>query len=97
MGDQEIGRLLARAKSLESKQLFVKAADYYIKAGMEYEAAAAFEKAAAYGKAEALFRKLGKDDDAMRCKEKREKSSSDAGKTWQDLQSEFQQDKGNPY
>ena len=33
----------------------------------------------------------------MRCKEKREKSSSDAGKTWQDLQSEFQQDKGNPY
>jgi hypothetical protein len=97
MEAQEKERLLSRAKSLEAKQLFVKAADYYLKAEMGFEAASAYEKAMAYDKAEALFRKLGKNEDAERCREKREKSSSERGKTWQDLQSEFQQDKGNPY
>ena len=97
MDEQDKQLLVEKAKRLESKQLFVKAADYFLKADMESEAASAYEKAMAYGKAEALFKKLGKAEDAARCKGKREKSSSDAGKSWLDLQSEFQKDKGNPY
>lgn len=97
MEETEKQQLVEKAHRLEAKQLFVKAADYYLKVDMGFEAASAYEKAMAFEKAESLFRKLGKNEDAERCKAKREKASGEAGRTWQDLQSEFQKDKGNPY
>ncbi len=95
MDEQEKQQLIEKARRLEGKQLFVRAAETYLKIGMDPEAAAAFEKCGAYDKAEGLYKKLGRGKDAERCAKKRGESMS--GTTWQDLQSEFQQDKGNPY
>ena len=87
--------LLAKAKRLEDKMLFVRAAETYLKLGMNTEAAGAYEKGSAFEKAAELFTKLGKKEDAGRCIKKRDAAST--GTTWQDMQAEFQQDKGNPY
>ena len=86
--------LLAKAKRLEGKYLFVKAGEVYLSLSMVAEAAAAFEKGSDYSHAAALFDKLGKKADAERCRKLRDANST--GATWQDLQSEFQQDAGNP-
>ena len=95
MDDEEKAKLLAKAKRLEEKLLYVKAADIYLKLGMNDEAASALEKGGAFDRAAELFAKAGKEEDAARCRAKRDAAST--GQTWQDLQSEFQQDKGNPY
>jgi hypothetical protein len=95
MDDAEKSGLLARAKRLEGKMLFVKAADIYVGLGMGQEAASAYEKGSAFDKAAEQFSKLGKMDDAARCRKKRDENST--GGTWQDLQAEFQKDAGNPY
>ena len=95
MEGEEKEKLIARAQRLEGKMLFVKAADAYIAAGREREAASAFEKGSAFYKACALFKKLGMDADAKRCSEKRDAGSS--GRSWQDEQADFQKDAGNPY
>jgi len=95
MEESEKTALLAKAKRLEEKMLFVKAAEIYLKAEMREEAAFAYEKASAFDKAADLFSKLGKSEDAERCRKKRDAAAT--GRTWQDLQAEFQQDKGNPY
>ena len=95
MDDSEKSALLARAKRLEGKMLFVKAAEIYLELGMRAEAAAAYEKGSAFDKAAEQFVKLGKKEDAARCRKKRDENST--GGTWQDLQAEFQKDAGNPY
>ena len=95
MEEQEKQKLLSRAKRLEEKSLFVKAAETYLLLGMEGEAAASYEKCGAFDRAIALFKKLGKGEDAARCGKKRDAAST--GKTWADLQADFQKDKGNPY
>jgi len=95
MEEAEKQELVARAKRLEEKSLFVKAAEAYLKAGMGAEAAAAYEKGGAFSLAATLFKKLGKLSDSKRCEAKRDAAST--GQTWQDLQAEFQKDSGNPY
>ena len=95
MDEAEKTGLLARAKRLEEKMLFVKAAEIYISFSMEAEAADAFEKGSDYSRAALLFDKLGKKEDAARCRKKRDAAST--GGTWQDIQAEFQKDAGNPY
>ncbi len=95
MDDEEKAKLLARAKRLEEKTLFVKAAEIYLSLSMEKEAAGTFEKGSDYTRAASLFEKLGKKDDAARCRKKRDADST--GGTWQDIQAEFQKDAGNPY
>ena len=95
MEESERQALAQRAASLEKKQLYVKAAEVYLKAGMGQDAARALETCGAYERAEKLFRELGMAQDADRCAKKRDSVSS--GQTWMDLQAEFQQDKGNPY
>ncbi|MEM2138132.1 MAG: hypothetical protein QW568_03525 [Candidatus Anstonellaceae archaeon] len=95
MEESEKQALVAKAERLEKKMLFVKAADIYLKLEMWERAASAYEKASAFGKAADLFSKLGKNEDAERCRKKRDAAAT--GQTWQDLQAEFQQDKGNPY
>ena len=95
MDEAEKTGLLAKAKRLEEKLLFVKAADAYLKLGMQPEAASALEKGGAFDRAAELFSKIGRKEDAVRCRAKRDAAAN--GQTWQDLQSEFQQDKGNPY
>jgi hypothetical protein len=95
MEEGEKAKLLARASRLEAKMLFVKAAEAYLSLSMEAEAAAAYEKGGDYSRAAGLFAKLGKEGDAARCRKKRDEGAT--GSTWQDLQAEFQQDKGNPY
>jgi hypothetical protein len=95
MDDSEREKLLARAKRLEGKMLFVKAGEAYLALLMEAEAAGAFERGGDYGRAAALFEKLGKPEDASRCRKLRDENST--GSTWQDEQAKFQQDKGNPY
>ena len=95
MDDEEKTKQLARAKRLEDKMLFVKAAEIYLSLSMEAEAAAAFERGSDYSRAASLFEKLGKADDAARCKKLRDAAST--GGTWQDMQAEFQKDAGNPY
>ena len=94
MDENEKAALLAKAKRLEGKYLFVKAGEIYLSLLMDAEAAAAFEKGSDYSRAAALFDKLGKKEDAARCRKLRDQNST--GSTWQDLQSEFQQDAGNP-
>jgi len=95
MDDEEKKALLAKAKRLEEKLLYVKAAEAYLKLSMEEGAAAAYEKGGDFGKAALLFEKMGKKGDAARCRKKRDEAST--GQTWQDMQSEFQHDSGNPY
>ncbi len=95
MEETEKDALVAKAKRLEEKMLFVRAAEIYLKLEMKPEAAAAYEKGSAFEKAADLFAKLGKKEDAERCRKKRDAAST--GTTWQDMQAEFQQDKGNPY
>ncbi|MFA5929593.1 MAG: hypothetical protein WC861_01815 [Candidatus Micrarchaeia archaeon] len=95
MDDAEKTRLLARAKRLEEKMLFVKAAEIYLSLSMEAEAAVAYERGSDYTRAAALFEKLGKGEDAARCRKSRDAAST--GGTWQDIQAEFQKDAGNPY
>lgn len=94
MEESEKQALISRAKKCEGKQLFVKAAEYYIEAGMESEAAFAYEKAAAYLKAEEIYGRLGRAEDAARCKKLREETTNQP--TWADLQADFQKDRGNP-
>ena len=95
MEETEKQELMAKAKRLEGKQMFVKAAEIYASLGMGIEAAKAFESASAYDKAIALFEKAGKKEDAVRCRKKRDAAST--GQTWQDMQADFQHDSGNPY
>ena len=95
MDEEEKQKLLARAKRLEEKMLFVKAAEIYVSLSMEKEAAIAYEKGSAFDKAEPIFLKLGKKADAERCKLKKEAAAT--GRSWLDMQAEFQQDAGNPY
>ena len=95
MDDEEKQSLLLRAAVLEKKQLFVKAAEAYLKAGEEGKAAKAYEKGCAYDKAIALFEKMGDSEGAERCRKLRDAASG--GGSWLDLQSEFQKDAGNPY
>jgi hypothetical protein len=94
MDEAERQKLAEKAKRLEEKMLFVKAGEVYLSLSMQPEAAGAFEKGGDYTRAAALFRQLGREEDARRCEEKRDGAS---GKSWLELQSEFQQDKGNPY
>ena len=93
--EEEKKELAAKAKRLEEKQLFVKAAEIHLKLGDGAGAAAAYEKGGDFGRAAALFEKMGKGEDAARCRKKRDEASS--GATWQDMQAEFQKDGGNPY
>lgn len=95
MDENEKAALVAKAKRLEGKMLFVKAAEIYISLSMKEEAAAAYEKGSAFDKAAGIFDELGKAEDAARCRKLRDANST--GGTWQDLQSEFQKDAGNPY
>ena len=95
MDEMEKQSLLAKAARLEAKMLFVKAGDISLSLMMRGNAAEAYEKGGAYDKAIAQFEKLGKNDDADRCRAKRDEGRS--GKTWSDEQVEFQKDKGNPY
>lgn len=95
MDENEKTALAAKAKRLEGKQMFVKAAEAYFSLGMNEDAASAYERGGAFEKAAVLFSKLGKEAEAARCRAKRDAAST--GQTWQDLQAEFQQDKGNPY
>ena len=95
MDETEKTKLLARAKRLEEKMLFVKAAEIYLSLSMEAEAAVAYEKGSDYTRAADLFTKLGKAEDAARCRKNRDAAST--GGTWQDIQAEFQKDAGNPY
>ena len=95
MDETEKEKLLARAKRLEGKMLFVKAAEIYLSLAMEAVAAAAFEKGSDYTRAASLFEKLGKKEDVLRCRKLRDAAST--GGTWQDIQAEFQKDAGNPY
>jgi hypothetical protein len=90
----DMAQLLERAKRLESKQLFVKAAEFYLQAGKEDMAASAYEKGGAFSDAEALFSKLGMIEDAARCKKAREEAQNPT--TWDDLHAQFQAEKGNP-
>lgn len=94
MEQSERGELLAKAKRLEGKLLFVKAGDIYLAIQMKEDAASAYERGSAFDKAIAVFRELGRPKDAKRCEEKRAAGST--GQTWQDLHSEFQRDNGNP-
>jgi hypothetical protein len=95
MEEEEKAKLLARARRLEEKMLFVKAAEAYLSLSMGAEAASAFERGGDYSRAAELFAKLGKEGDAARCRKKRDEGAT--GSTWQDLQAEFQKDAGNPY
>ena len=95
MDEEEKAKLLARAKRLEEKMLFVKAADAYLQLSMQDEAATALERGGDYSRAAELYTKLGKKGDAERCRKLRDANST--GNTWQSMQAEFQQDKGNPY
>jgi len=95
MDAEEKALLVAKAKRLEGKLLYVKAAEVHLLLGDEQSAAADYERGSDFGKAAALFEKMGKKDDAERCRKKRDEAST--GQTWQDLQSEFQKDSGNPY
>ncbi|MCX6769880.1 MAG: hypothetical protein NT051_04345 [Candidatus Micrarchaeota archaeon] len=95
MDDAQKAELIAKAKRLEGKMLYVKAAAVYLELGMGAEAAAAYEKCGDYGKAADLFVKLKREADAARCRKKRDENST--GNTWQDLQADFQKDAGNPY
>ena len=95
MDGPEKAALLAKAKRLEEKLLYVKAADAYLQLGMQPEAASALEKGGAFDKAAGLFSSIGRKEDAARCMAKRDAAAT--GQTWQDLQSEFQKDSGNPY
>ena len=95
MDESERTLLIAKAARLEEKMLFVKAAEVYLKLSEDGKAAEAYEKGSAFDRAAALFSKAGKDKDAARCRAKRDAAST--GQTWQDVQSEFQKDSGNPY
>lgn len=95
MDEQGKTAIVEKARHLEGKQLFVKAAEAYLQAQMREEAAKAYESGGALLKAEELFGKIGKAEDAARCKKKREEEINQP--TWADLQAEFQQDRGNPY
>ena len=95
MDDSEKEKLLARAKRLEEKMLFVKAAEAYLLLSMQGEAASAFERGGDYTRAAELYEKQGKKEYAARCRKLRDEGAT--GNTWQDIQAEFQQDKGNPY
>jgi hypothetical protein len=94
MDEAETSSLISKAKRLEGKLLFVKAGDIYLSVGMKGEAASAYEKGSAFDKAITIFRALGKPKDVKRCEDKR--AAGATGQTWQDLQSEFQRDSGNP-
>lgn len=95
MEETEKRELLAKAQRLEGKMLYVKAGDIYLQIGIREKAAAAYENGGAFDKAVMQFEKLGRKEDADRCKSKLDAARS--GKTWADEQAEFQQDKGNPY
>lgn len=81
---------LAKAARLEAKSLYVKAAQIYEKLGHEEKAAAAYENGGDFEKAISIFEKLGKSDDAKRCRGKKEAAAQP--ETWDDLQAKFQAD-----
>lgn len=85
--DADKAALAQKAARLESKQLYVKAAEIYAQLGEEGKAAVALEKAGAYDKAEALFLKLGDKEGAARCKKAAEDQKNP--QTWSELQTEF--------
>lgn len=95
MEPEEKQKLLDKAKRLEGKLLFVKAAEIYLSLGMEEDAAKALETAGAFDRAILIFTKLGKEEDTQRCKKKRDAAAT--GQTWQDAQADFQKEGGNPY
>jgi len=95
MEEAEKQELLAKAKRLEGKLLYVKAAEIYLKLSDEKSAASTYEKGGDLSKAAGLFEKIGKKGDAERCRKKRDAAAT--GQTWQDMQSDFQKDSGNPY
>ena len=95
MEEPEKNELLARAKRLEAKLLYGKAGEIYLSLGMEEQAAKAYETAGLFDKAILLYKKLGKKEDIARCVKKRDAGLT--GSTFQSVQAEFQQDKGNPY
>lgn len=94
VSEDEIAKLVARAEALEKKQLFVKAAECYLKAGMKDKAAGAYEAGYAFKEAEGLYLELNRPEDAERC---RKKGSETSTGTWSDEQARFQREWGNPY
>lgn len=95
MSEEKNSKYVSKAEELEKKQLFVKAAEYYLKAGFKEKAAKAYESGFSFKEAEALYTELGKIDDAKRCREKQKPGSAPV--TWGDEQASFQKDWGNPY
>ncbi|MFA5105552.1 MAG: hypothetical protein WC506_01190 [Candidatus Micrarchaeia archaeon] len=88
-------QLIAKAKRLESKLLYAKSGDIYAKLGMDKEAGQAYETAGDLKRAIEYFKKAGCGEDVKRCEQNLKEKAS--GKTWQDLQKEFQDEAGNPY
>lgn len=87
--------LILRAERLEKKGNQIKAAQLYLEAGLKEKAAAAFENGLDYPRAQKLYEELGKAEDAERCKKKNERINSFG--SFEEEQSKFQQDFGNPY
>ncbi len=82
--------LLAKAARLEEKRLFIKAADIYERLGRMEKAATAYEAGGDFERAASRFEKLGRDEDAKRCRQKKEAASQT--ETWDDLHAKFQAD-----
>ena len=82
--------LLAKARRLEEKKLFVKAAEVYKKIGQDDKAASALESGGAFEEAATIFDSLDRKDDVARCRKKLEEAKNP--KTWSDLQTEFVSD-----
>ena len=95
MEADEQAQLLAKAERLEGRKLFVKAAEVYQKVGMNDKAAKAYEDGGAFEPAAALYEKIGQPEAAARCRKALEDSKSQP--TWDDLQADFQADRGNPF
>ena len=87
--------LVAKAELLEKKGKYAKAADYFLKAELPARAAASYEKGCDYKRAQEIYLDAGKEEDAKRCEEKLRKAKKD--ESFDDEQSKFQQEFGNPY
>jgi hypothetical protein len=87
--------LAEQAAKLEKKGKYAKAADLYIKAEMPAKAAKAYEQGCDYSKAELLYEEAGDSANAQKMREKKRKTS--AYDSFEDEQSKFQQEFGNPY
>lgn len=82
--------LLQKARRLEGKKLFVKAAEVYKKIGNADKAAGALEQGGAYEDAAVLFDSLGRHEDAARCRKSLEEAKNP--KTWSEMQADFVSD-----